>query len=119
MNQEELKQLRQNLEKEKALILEELKGISTEFVKGDFHGKTEDIGSSMEDAAQEAEGLDRNQAIVAALRRRLEEIEDAIAKIDAGEYGKCKACLTEIHPARLKAMPVAVFCVSCAEKRQV
>lgn len=100
------------------MIEDQLKGISQENpdVSGDFEATTDDIGTSLEDAAQEGGELYRNQALVSALKERHEEIVEAIRKIEKGEYGKCTNCSNEIHPDRLKAMPVAVLCKDCAEK---
>ena len=43
----------------------------------------------------------------------VEEIDRALAKIDAGTYGVCEKCGKEIPRARLKALPHAPLCVAC------
>jgi DnaK suppressor protein len=50
-------------------------------------------------------------------RRTLQEIEGALKRIKTGEYGVCASCEQPIPDARLKALPWARVCVSCAEKR--
>lgn len=119
MTREELLKLKEDLQKELGSIDEELSGIATEnpAVRGDFDVKVEDIGSSLEDAAQEAGELERLQALVDALERRRKEIVNILEKIEQGTYGKCQDCLAEINPDRLKAMPVASLCISCAGKK--
>ncbi len=118
MTKDDLKKLDDDLAREEAEIRKELKGIASEnpLVRGDFDVVVEDIGESQEDAAQEAGELDRNQALVDALERRLKEITHTREKIKTGAYGKCENCSSEIPTARLKAMPVAAFCISCANK---
>jgi RNA polymerase-binding transcription factor DksA len=118
MTKEELKKLRDDLISEKEEIESEIRSIASEnpLVKGDFDVKIDDLGESMEDAAQELSELDRNQAMVAALEKRLKDISHAIEKIDSGSYGKCENCSDKIEPSRLKAMPVASLCISCAKK---
>lgn len=43
----------------------------------------------------------------------IEEIDLALAKIEAGTYGRCENCGSEIPKARLEALPHARLCVSC------
>ena len=44
------------------------------------------------------------------------KIDNALLRIAAGEYGICPECGEEISEQRLKAVPYAKYCVSCAEK---
>jgi len=119
MTKEELQKLKKNLTQRLEEIDHELTSIASEnpLVKGDFNVKVEDLGKSEEDAEQEAGELDRNQAMVNALERERKEIASAIEKIDAGTYGQCSNCSTDINPARLKAIPAATLCTSCATKQ--
>lgn len=48
-------------------------------------------------------------------RRRLEQIEGALARMDDGSYGVCRRCGAEIPLERLKAVPAADLCVVCKE----
>lgn len=41
------------------------------------------------------------------------EIDDALARIDAGTYGTCIRCGQPIPDERLEAVPYAVLCVPC------
>lgn len=45
---------------------------------------------------------------------RLREVEEALRRLDRGEYGLCIKCGEEISPARLKVRPEARLCVACA-----
>lgn len=51
-------------------------------------------------------------------RRELEQIDAALARIDAGEYGVCRDCEQEIDPRRLAALPYALLCTECADRRE-
>lgn len=118
MTKDELQKLDTELAAEEATLREELKevGYEASFVKGDYQPKVEDLGHSLEDAAQEAGELDRNQALVDTLKRRLEEIIETRSKIKNGTYGSCVNCSSNIEPARLKASPAAAMCIDCAQK---
>jgi DnaK suppressor protein len=49
-------------------------------------------------------------------RRTLNEIEIALSRLEAGEYGICNLCGISIPKIRLEALPSATLCVSCAER---
>lgn len=118
MDKKELEQLSDNLRKRLTEIDSELTRIASEnpLVKGDFDVRVDDLGKSEEDAGEEAVELDRNQAMVNMLEKERKDIGATLEKIQAGTYGKCSTCSSEIVPARLKAMPVASLCISCARK---
>lgn len=46
-------------------------------------------------------------------REKIRNIEEALARLDEGEYGICEDCEEEIPLGRLKAMPFARLCVKC------
>jgi DnaK suppressor protein len=48
-------------------------------------------------------------------QRQLLLIEDALRRIDRGDYGRCMQCDKEIPPKRLEVQPWAQFCVACQE----
>ena len=56
------------------------------------------------------------EAIAGTLTDTLQEVEDALAKLDAGTYGRCESCGNEIAAARLEAKPAARRCIDCASK---
>ena len=56
------------------------------------------------------------EAIAGTLTDTLQEVEDALAKLDAGTYGRCESCGGEIAAARLEAKPAARRCIDCASK---
>jgi DnaK suppressor protein len=46
----------------------------------------------------------------------LTQVEDALARIDEGVYGKCIDCGRDIEEARLEAVPWARYCLADQEK---
>ncbi len=44
------------------------------------------------------------------------EVRDALARIDAGVYGNCEECGREIAHERLEALPFTNLCIHCASK---
>jgi DnaK suppressor protein len=61
-------------------------------------------------------GYERAQlmAVLAAARAQLTAVNEALARLDAGAYGRCEACGREIAPERLEIRPFAATCVGCA-----
>lgn len=53
----------------------------------------------------------------ASLLSRIEEIDAALARIDAGTYGRCVHCGVEVPAERLKFRPFAAGCISCQRAR--
>jgi DnaK suppressor protein len=51
-------------------------------------------------------------------RESLEKVREAIARIDAGTYGVCTRCSSEIPVARLEAVPAASLCIQCKEAEE-
>ncbi len=46
-------------------------------------------------------------------RKLLKKINEALEKLDAGDYGYCESCGIEIGIRRLEARPTATQCVDC------
>jgi len=48
----------------------------------------------------------------------LDEIRDALGRLDNGTFGQCEECRQPIPKARLQALPYTRHCVECARKLQ-
>jgi RNA polymerase-binding transcription factor DksA len=53
-------------------------------------------------------------ALLDALQVRLREVEQAVARLERGEYGVCQSCGRPIEAERLEARPSAATCTACA-----
>lgn len=58
------------------------------------------------------------QGMSLRLERRIQGIEAALARFEAGSYGLCCQCDDEIAEARLESDPAAVFCAACMRGRE-
>ena len=47
--------------------------------------------------------------------RQLRLVDEALDRLDAGDYGVCLACDEPIAPKRLRALPWARYCVACED----
>jgi len=69
-----------------------------------------DAGSNLTEA-------DRNAASVQTVMDQRAEIIAALARIDAGSYGRCVDCAAPVPEPRLEARPATARCVPCQSKR--
>jgi DnaK suppressor protein len=79
-----------------------------------FRGEARQVPEGVEDFADEASSsqgkamsLDENALASETLR----QVEEALARIENGTYGKCLDCGREIETARLEAVPWARYCL--------
>ena len=54
--------------------------------------------------------------LVASARQAVYEIDEALARMDAGTYGWCLVCGSPLSVARLRAIPHARLCVACQRR---
>jgi len=69
-------------------------------------GRDGDAGS------QQAERLLRRTV---AARRKLADIEEALARLASGNFGRCEQCRSPLPRELLTAIPETRYCPSCAE----
>ncbi len=55
-------------------------------------------------------------ALVRQAEQHLAEIDAAVLRVGAGEYGACESCGGAITPGRLEARPTARSCIGCATR---
>ncbi|MEK7138650.1 MAG: TraR/DksA C4-type zinc finger protein [Patescibacteria group bacterium] len=118
MTKQELEKLDQGLEQEEKSLVDQLNRIANKnpLAKGDFNVRVPNYGDEDDENAQETIDLDKNFALEQELESKLNSIRKTRQKIKEGTYGKCDKCRSDIAPERLKAMPEAVKCITCAVK---
>jgi RNA polymerase-binding transcription factor DksA len=100
--------LRDQLEEERARLRQLGRGPDAEL----------DFDEGFADSGQVTAERGEVDALAGKLLETLREIDDALAKFDAGTYGHCESCGQPIAEARLEAMPAARYCITCASKRR-
>lgn len=117
LSQKQIAELEAQLRSRHAKLLEEIRDELAR--SGDQHyidlaGRVNDLGDeSVADllADQEAAHVDRQI-------HEVRDIEVALARIKAGEYGVCIDCGEDIAFERLQAYPTAKRCIRCQEQRE-
>lgn len=81
-----------------------------------------DRESSNDDDEHDPEGVtlssewSRLSGLAEAAASELRQVDEALARLDAGAYGLCAGCGQPIPAGRLEVRPFATHCVACAEK---
>lgn len=103
MNQEKIKEYKNKLEREQALLLAEIKRNETPV----------DFGSDIDEESDETENFGNQLAMARDLKYRLSEIDIALGKIQSGEYGICEKCKETIEEEVLDTAQESRYCKVC------
>jgi DnaK suppressor protein len=80
----------------------------------------ENLSSVGRVAEEDQAGVTHEEFVNLRLNRldwqRLKQVEEALDRLKAGDYGTCQHCEEPIPEKRLKAIPWARYCVPCQEK---
>jgi DnaK suppressor protein len=73
----------------------------------------------MGDASEADVHDDIEFALIQMKAETLQKIDQALARLEEGEYGYCFECGEEVAQARLRALPFALRCKDCEEAREL
>lgn len=102
------------LEEERVRILRQLAELGSD-ESGDLTGEM-DFGDAFADAGAATAKRTETMGIIVNLKKRLDEVEAAIARVQDGTYGICCACGGPIAPDRLEHLPTSAMCIACKTK---
>ncbi len=120
MNRELIEKLKQDLENNKTSLEKELETFATKDknLEGNWDAKraaAED--TDMEEKADEMEEYDNALSLEHSLESKLKDVNLALEKIAAQNYGLCEKCGKEIEEDRLSVCPEAKLCMKCNETK--
>jgi RNA polymerase-binding protein DksA len=102
------------LEKKKEILveLESLRDSMMDSTTGEYATESSTYSTHME---QGTDANEREKTFLFASRegKFLNHLEDALVRIEKGEYGKCTTCGKLIEKERLEAVPHAQQCLQC------
>ncbi|OGD24686.1 hypothetical protein A2819_03045 [Candidatus Azambacteria bacterium RIFCSPHIGHO2_01_FULL_40_24] len=118
LNDQTLNELKTALLKERDLLIKELETIAAPDpnLPGDWDVKHEEWGEDQITSNEELETGEsvnesdedmKNKALSDRLELQLKEVNDALIRMEKGNYGICETCQKEIPIERLKANPSA------------
>lgn len=101
-------EFRSILESKKAELVGRLAALSLDkkrekgIISADFEEQAVDVQN--DEVVDSLEGIERKE---------LGQVEAALARIEAGSFGKCIECGDDISDKRLSAIPFSSVCMSC------
>ena len=111
----ELKKMLEDRRRElQAEVQGKMRGVREE---GTWGGKLNEVLDAVESAEADIQE-DIEFALVQMKSETLNKINDALARLERGDYGFCYECGEEIGEKRLRALPFAVRCKDCEEARE-
>jgi DnaK suppressor protein len=112
-------ELKQMLEDRRREIQAEVQGKMRDVrAEGSWGTKQNEVLDAVE--SSEADIQDEIEfALISMKSETLNKINDALARLEQGDYGNCFECGEEIAEKRLRALPFAVRCKECEEAREV
>ena len=112
-------ELKHMLEERRREIQAEVQGKMRDVrAEGTWGGKQNEVFDAVE--SSEADIQDEIEfALIQMKSETLNKINDALVRLEQGDYGNCFECGEEIAEKRLRALPFAVRCKECEEAREV
>jgi DnaK suppressor protein len=107
MNKSNLKEIKEKLLAERALLIEKLNG----------NDLSVDDAETPDPVDLAVRNYSKNVMLAVSENesRQLMLIDQALLRIEDEEYGPCQNCEKAINPKRLAAIPWARFCIECQE----
>ncbi len=113
MKKKELEKFRTLLETQKSDLVEKARRT----LEQDMAVDVAELPDDMDFATTQSD-----QGMTLRLRGRektlLKKIEEALKRIDAGEFGICEECGDDIGTKRLEARPVTTLCIQCKSEQE-
>ena len=112
-------ELKQMLEARRRELQAEVQGKMRDVrAEGTWGGKLNEVLDAVE--SSEADIQEEIEfALIQMKSETLNKINDAVGRLEQGDYGYCFDCGEEIAEKRLRALPFAVRCKDCEEAREV
>lgn len=108
MNSTEIKKFKEELIR----LREELLSLVQKTTENEKEYPSSEVGDTI-DLAADSSARELLFELNDSEKKRLEDIDRALQKIEQSRFGICEKCGNEIDKKRLKAVPYARFCIKC------
>jgi len=118
MDEKILQQIKEKLLKRKSELETSLKRFASKNIhnESDYTANFPDFGNEQDENVEEVATFSDNLTLERTLEKTVRDIDEALKRIEAGAYGKCRYCGNEIGEKRLLARPVSGACMQCKSK---
>jgi DnaK suppressor protein len=113
---ERLPELRDLLQEQRRFRLDQLHQLTSQHVESQAETAARHV-DTLDTSADNAR-VEVSAAVEAAAHQALDDIETALARMDAGRYGYCARCDQAIPVERLYAIPQAPLCMQCQRRAE-
>ena len=118
MSRSRYTELKQMLEERRRELQAQVQGKIRDVRSAGEVTKVNDVFDAVESSEADIQE-DIELALIQMKSETLNKINDALARLEQGDYGYCFDCGEEIAEKRLRALPFAVRCKDCEEAREV
>lgn len=120
LNKKELKIYKDLLIKIRDNITDQIRHISEDTQKSqrDASGDISGYSIHMADVATDTYDREFSLGLASNDRELLYEIDEAIKRLEEGNFGTCEECSKPITKSRLKAIPYTKLCLKCQKKQE-
>ena len=112
MRKDQLKKFKKIFEAQRQAIL-----TNSKVVREDFSVSSDDRLDELDQASTDIE-----QSMRMRLCNRetlyIKKVDEALQRIEDGDFGQCQECAEDIEFRRLEARPTATLCVACKEEQE-
>ena len=98
--------------------LSELEEEALRPVGGEPSGALSNVPGHLAELASDEYEEEVNLGLLENEAELLEEVNDALDRIERGTFGRCENCGRDISRERLEALPYARYCMRCARQLQ-
>ena len=114
LNTQEIERFRANLERMRETV-------RADEASGQTAAKPVMLGQASVGRLSRMDAIQGQSMAIETQRRReivARDIDLALARIAAGDYGVCRPCTEDIDPRRLEVDPTVSLCIACASARE-
>jgi RNA polymerase-binding protein DksA len=119
-DKKDLAEIKERLASERSDLARQVKELDEESFQATQSDMTGEVGLDDDFADAGSATFDRENALSIGnnIRDLINQIDNAIRRIDEGTYGTCERCGRPIDAARLKALPHASLCMDCKRREE-
>jgi len=121
VNKKDRKRIEKKLLEERERLAESLGKLESSVLKRSQREASGDLSAysiHMADLGTDAMEREKDLQVASAEGRRLQEIDDALRRLNDDDFGICETCGSQIDSRRLSVIPHARLCLKCQEKAE-
>ncbi len=112
------KALRKILMDRRQEVMKEIDGLLGNRMSDEYQRRVDSAPDVGDQALLDTERV-RDISLLEMRNKMRQQIDEALAKLEEGTYGRCADCKVEISEKRLRTVPFARRCVACQEREEM